>query len=99
MAHGLTLTYEDLGRRVLRGLSPDIIAKLPKRKSPWNLDSLFKLADNLDKYLPQSDPYFQSTLKYSMKVDTETRCNLCQKIGHSSNTCSRKFIQRVNRAI
>jgi len=99
MAHGLTLSYEELGRRVLRGLSRGIIENLPKRKSPWSLDSLLELGDNLDKSLPQSDPYFQSTLKYSMKVVSETRCNLCQRIGHSSTTCSREFPRRVNRAI
>jgi len=67
MAHGLRLTYVELSRRVLRGLSPAITPLLTKlkRSTPWTLDSLFELADNLDEHLSADDPYLKSHFKHS----------------------------------
>ena len=57
MAYGLTLSHDLLTRKVLKGLTPNILWNMPSQKSEWTLQSLFEFGDNLPSVLLPDDPH------------------------------------------
>ena len=60
MAHGVGLPENVLAKKVIRGLTPSILACMPSNRGPWTLPQLFWFADNLDQFLSQDDPHWKA---------------------------------------
>jgi hypothetical protein len=106
LANGKELEDATVVKIAIRGLLPQVVAAMPKQKTPWTKDQLLWYGDNLRDYLQSSDPFWQGSLRpeltlpdISVSVVNEyagyfppnnDKCFKCGINGHFAFQCNRK---------